>query len=169
MSLPRQSTADYLTGCTDPNERRFAPGRSLTDVPASPEALEAAFRSSPYASDMQLSLEKYKDSMDTEKQDQITFKEAVAAEKKRGVSKKSPYTVGFFGQVKALVKRNLQTRMQDKFTLVTSYTLTTVSDKSRLLPKLFDLTLAHRYSLSSLEAHTSINHSTLPEPSLVDL
>ncbi|KAI0804598.1 ABC-2 type transporter-domain-containing protein [Irpex lacteus] len=125
-SLPRQSTADYLTGCTDPNERRFAPGRSLADVPASPEALEAAFRSSPYASDMQLSLEKYKDSMDTEKQDQITFKEAVAAEKKRGVSKKSPYTVGFFGQVKSLVKRNLQTRMQDKFTLVTSYTLTTI-------------------------------------------
>ncbi|KAG5220333.1 pleiotropic drug resistance abc transporter [Salix suchowensis] len=38
--LPRQSTADYLTGCTDRNERQFAPGRSANDVPSSPEALE---------------------------------------------------------------------------------------------------------------------------------
>ena len=33
-SLPRQSTADYLTGCTDPNERQFAPGCSAADVPS---------------------------------------------------------------------------------------------------------------------------------------
>ena len=33
-SLPRQSTPDYLTGCTDPNERQFAPGRSELDVPS---------------------------------------------------------------------------------------------------------------------------------------
>ena len=42
-ALPRQSTADYLTGCTDPNERQFAPGRSYADVPSSPEALEHVF------------------------------------------------------------------------------------------------------------------------------
>ena len=29
-SLPRQSTADYLTGCTDPNERQFAPDYQKT-------------------------------------------------------------------------------------------------------------------------------------------
>ncbi len=136
-SLPRQSTADYLTGCTDPNERQFAPGRSPAEVPSSPEELEAAFRNSSYANEMQLSLEKYKIAMETERHDQLAFREAVAAEKKRGVSKKSPYTVGFFGQVKALVKRNFQMRMQDKFQLVTSFTLDTVSALSRGSEKLF--------------------------------
>jgi ATP-binding cassette, subfamily G (WHITE), member 2, SNQ2 len=126
-SLPRQSTADYLTGCTDPNERQFAPGRSEADVPTTPEALEAAFAKSAYANDMHISLDKYKIAMETEHQDQIAFREAVAADKKRGVSKKSPYTVGFMGQVKALVKRNFQMRMQDKFTLTTSYALDIVS------------------------------------------
>ncbi|KAI0690742.1 ABC-2 type transporter-domain-containing protein [Cytidiella melzeri] len=125
-SLPRQSTADYLTGCTDPNERLFAPGRSASDVPATPEALEKAFLKSSYANDMHLCLEEYKITMETENQDQIAFRDAVVADKKRGVSKKSPYTVGFFGQVKALVKRNFQMRMQDKFQLTTSYTLDTI-------------------------------------------
>ena len=73
------------------------------------------------------SLQKYKLAMETEKQDQIAFREAVAAEKKRGVSKKSPYTVGFWGQVVALTKRQFQMRMQDKFQLTTSYSLSIVS------------------------------------------
>lgn len=126
-ALPRQSTADYLTGCTDPNERQFAPGRSADDVPSSPEELEEAFQKSPQATETRDTLEKYNVFMETEKQDQIAFREAVAAEKKRGVSKKSPYTVGFWGQVKALTKRQFQMRMQDKFQLVTSYSLSVVS------------------------------------------
>jgi ATP-binding cassette subfamily G (WHITE) protein 2 (SNQ2) len=44
--LPRQTTADYLTGCTDPNERKLAEGRTVNDVPSTPEALEAAFKQS---------------------------------------------------------------------------------------------------------------------------
>lgn len=126
-ALPRQSTADYLTGCTDPNERQFAPGRSADDVPSSPEELEEAFQKSPQATETRDTLEKYNVFMETEKHDQIAFREAVAAEKKRGVSKKSPYTVGFWGQVKALTKRQFQMRMQDKFQLVTSYSLSVVS------------------------------------------
>lgn len=129
-SLPRQSTADYLTGCTDPNERQFAPGRSADDVPSSPEELEDAYLSSTYAAIVRESLNKYKLQMETEKQDQIAFREAVAADKKRGVSKKSPYTVGFFGQVKALTKRQFQMRMQDKFHLITSFSLSWVNQSS---------------------------------------
>lgn len=45
--LPRESTPDYLTGCTDPNERHFAPGRSQADVPSTPASLEKTFRQSP--------------------------------------------------------------------------------------------------------------------------
>ncbi|EMD42318.1 hypothetical protein CERSUDRAFT_79900 [Gelatoporia subvermispora B] len=124
--LPRQSTPDYLTGCTDPNERQFAPGRSELDVPCTPEDLEAAFLRSPYARDMQDSLQKYKLQMETDKADQEAFRAAVAADKKRGVSKKSPYTQGFLNQVRALVVRQFQMRLQDRFQLITSFTLSTV-------------------------------------------
>lgn len=124
--LPRQSTADYLTGCTDPNERQFAPGRSAHDVPCSPAALEAAFISSPYARSMEDDLDKYKLLMETEKRDQESFREAVLLDKRKGVSKKSPYTVGFLGQVKALTLRQFQMRLQDRFQLVTSFSLSIV-------------------------------------------
>jgi ATP-binding cassette, subfamily G (WHITE), member 2, SNQ2 len=126
-SLPRQSTPDYLTGCTDPNERQFAPGRSAADVPSTAEALEEAFLKSHHAHDVKESLEEYKLRMETEKADQEAFRAAVADDKKRGVSKKSPYTIGFFGQVKALTTRQFQMRMQDRFQLFTNYALAIVS------------------------------------------
>ncbi|KAH7930451.1 hypothetical protein BV22DRAFT_1028421 [Leucogyrophana mollusca] len=119
--LPRQSTADYLTGCTDPNERQFAPGRSAHDCPSSPEGLENAFLVSPTYSDVQDSLDKFKVRMQTEKEDQEAFRAAVLADKKRGVSKKSPYTLGFTGQVRALTIRQFKVRLQDKFQLYTSF------------------------------------------------
>lgn len=126
-ALPRQSTPDYLTGCTDPNERQFAPGRSTADVPASAEALEMAFRTSSHARELEVSREKSKTAMVSEKTDQEAFRAAVAADKKRGVSKKSPYTLGITGQVRALTIRQFQMRMQDKFQLYTSFGLSTVS------------------------------------------
>ena len=121
--LPRQSTADYLTGCTDPNERQFSPGRSAKDVPSTPEELESAFQRSVYAFDNRESLERYKVLMQTERSDQEAFRAAVSADKKRGVSKKSSYTLGFSGQVRAIALRQFQMRLQDKFQLYTSYTL----------------------------------------------
>ncbi|KIJ66534.1 hypothetical protein HYDPIDRAFT_86385 [Hydnomerulius pinastri MD-312] len=119
--LPRQSTADYLTGCTDPNERQFADGRSELDSPSSPEGLENAFYTSPTYDSVQGSLEKFKLLMETEKADQEAFRAAVLADKKKGVSKKSPYTLGFTGQVKALTIRQFRVRLQDRFQLVTSF------------------------------------------------
>ena len=133
--LPRQSTADYLTGCTDPNERQFAVGRSANDVPTSPEELEEVFSKSPLAAAMQDDLEKYKLAMQTEKEDQEAFRAAVLADKKRGVSKKSPYTVGFIAQVKALAIRQFQMRLQDRFSLITSYALSMVGFNPSLRPR----------------------------------
>lgn len=46
QDLPRQTTADYLTGCTDLNERRFAEGKDAKSVPSSPEGMEKAYRES---------------------------------------------------------------------------------------------------------------------------
>ncbi|KAF8627974.1 hypothetical protein AX14_011284, partial [Amanita brunnescens Koide BX004] len=70
-------------------------------------------------------MQKYKLSMETEKTDQQAFREAVVADKKRGVSKSSSYTVGFAGQVIALTKRQFQTRLQDRFHLYTAYMIST--------------------------------------------
>jgi ATP-binding cassette subfamily G (WHITE) protein 2 (SNQ2) len=125
-NLPRQSTADYLTGCTDANERQFAPGRSVSNVPSTPEALEEAYLKSRFAIDMQDELAKFKVKTETEKMDQEAFRKAVLDDKKRGVSKKSPYTLGYTGQIWSLTKRQFQQRLQDRFQLVTSFTLSTV-------------------------------------------
>lgn len=141
-SFPRQSTADYLTGCTDVNERQFASGRSAADVPSTPKALELAFRQSKYAQDNAVALEKYKLAMATDKADQEAFRAAVTADKKKGVSKKSPYTLGFTGQVRALVVRQFQQRLQDKFQLYTSFTLSTVSQSVLRCPYKFIYTRA---------------------------
>jgi ATP-binding cassette, subfamily G (WHITE), member 2, SNQ2 len=124
--LPRQSTADYLTGCTDENERQFASGRSARDTPCTPEALENAYISSTFARDNDNNRTKYKLLMETERADQEAFRAAVAADKKKGVSAKSPYTLGFTGQVRALVVRQFQMRVQDRFQLYTSFTLSIV-------------------------------------------
>ena len=69
------------------------------------------------------SLQKYKLRQETENDDQKAFRAAVAADKKKGVSKKSPYTLGFIGQTRALTVRQFQMRIQDRFQLVTSYSL----------------------------------------------
>jgi ABC-type multidrug transport system ATPase subunit len=69
-ALPRQSTADYLTGCTDPNERQFMSGRSHLDVPSTPEALETVFRTSRFHRDSTRDLQDVKARMQVEKADQ---------------------------------------------------------------------------------------------------
>ncbi|KAN0100123.1 ABC-2 type transporter domain containing protein [Tylopilus felleus] len=125
-SLPRQGTPDYLTGCTDPNERQFTDGRSELDTPSTPDALESAFYSSPTCSGLQRSLGEFKRRMESEEKDQEAFRAAVLADKKRGVSWKSPYTLGFIGQVKALTLRQFRVRLQNKFQLTTSFTMDTI-------------------------------------------
>ncbi|SRR6266404_1220757 len=127
-SLPRQSTADYLTGCTDPNERQFASGRSEVDVPSTPGALEAAFYSSDIFDDLVDQLDKYKLRTKSEKNDQEAFRAAVDEDKKKGVSRKSPYTLGLKDQVVALTSRNFQRRLQDRFQIFTSFGFMTVGE-----------------------------------------
>ena len=123
QSLPRQPTADYLTGCTDPNERQLFSGLTVADVPSTPEALERAFLESELAVELLNELEEYKSSV---KDDQESFRRSVLLDKKSGVSKKSPYTLGYVGQVMALARRQFQMRLQDRFQLVTSFSLSVV-------------------------------------------
>lgn len=122
-SIPRLPTVDYLTACTDPNERNFRSGRSVADVPSSPEALEQAFWESELGFDLRRELEDYKAST---KDNQGVFKRTVLLEKNSGASKKGPYTLGYVGQVLALARRQFQMRLQDRFQLVTSLSLSMV-------------------------------------------
>ena len=165
-SLPRQSTPDYLTGCTDPNERQFAPGLSHREVPSSPEALESAFLSSPYGSEARDTLEKYKIQSTTEKTDQEAFRAAVIDDKKKGVSKKSPYTLGLSGQILALARREFQKKTQDRFQLYTSFSISTVC--SNPSPFFVIFTSFPRLWLLLSEARTMVNHLLLLVLSLAE-
>lgn len=71
--------------------------------------------------------EYYEKHMETEERDREAFRLAVLQDKKKGVSKKSPYTLGFMSQVWALTTRQFQLRLQDRFQLYTSFTMSIVS------------------------------------------
>jgi ATP-binding cassette subfamily G (WHITE) protein 2 (SNQ2) len=160
-SVPRQPTADYLTGCTDPNERQLAPGRSTADVPSTSEALEQAFLESELAVDLRYELEEYKMTM---KDAQEPFRKAVLLDKKSGVSENSPYTLGYTGQVMALARRQFQMRLQDRFQLVTSFALSIVR---RLFKGLNTSDQTSRSFPSLSELHSVINHQRRMARSLV--
>lgn len=119
-------TDDFPLTQADKNERQFAEGRTTFNVPSTPHDLEAAFRESKHGRSLQDKLQSYKAAQDSDRIDQEAFRAAVAADKKRGVSKKSPYTLGFTGQVMALTRRAFQLRIQDRFQLFTSYSLSWV-------------------------------------------
>ena len=65
----------------------------------------------------------YKKEQEEEEKGQEVFRAAVLADKRGGATKKNPYTLGFAGQVKALTIRQFQTRLQDRFQIVSNYLL----------------------------------------------
>lgn len=113
---PRQTTPDYVTGCTDEWEREYAPGRSSENAPHSPESLQAAFQSSQIAKDVDVEMKQYKDALKEEDEQFEDFKVAVKETKRTG-AKSSAYSVGFHQQVWALMKRQFLLKMQDKLAL----------------------------------------------------
>ncbi|GAA5969283.1 hypothetical protein JCM8115_006749 [Rhodotorula mucilaginosa] len=124
--LPRQTTADYLTGCTDPNERKFAEGRTTNDVPAGAVALEAAYKQSePYAR-MMAERDEFKAHIEQDTAALNEFRQAVAEEKRRGAGKKSPYTASFASQVWALMVRQFQLKAQDRTDMIVSWTTSVI-------------------------------------------
>ncbi|KZO94469.1 ABC-transporter [Calocera viscosa TUFC12733] len=116
--FPRQTTADYLTGCTDPNEREYQ--EDAKSAPHSSAELEEAFRRSKYWANMERDKRDYDEFVKHNGGVTEEFREAVV-QNKRGASKKSPYTRSFLGQVKALTARQFKLQLQDRFGLMTSY------------------------------------------------
>ncbi|CAK9786637.1 ATP-binding cassette transporter [Cutaneotrichosporon oleaginosum] len=121
LDLPRQTSADYLSGCTDPNERRYQEGRDETNVPSTPEAMEEAYRKADIYARMVAEKDEYKAQMQAEEKDREEFRIAVREQKHRGVGKTSPFTVSFYAQVMAIVQRQIILKFQNKFDIYTSY------------------------------------------------
>lgn len=117
--MPRQTTADYLSGCTDPNERQFADGKDESSIPSSPETFAHAYKESEIYRRIVIEREAYNQAMVEDDRAQREFREAVAEDKRRGVRKSSPYTISFFSQVVALAKRQFQLKKQDTFSIYT--------------------------------------------------
>ncbi|KFH46369.1 ABC transporter G family member-like protein [Hapsidospora chrysogenum ATCC 11550] len=117
---PRQTTPDYVTGCTDEFERQYAPGRSEANAPYSPETLSEAFKKSEYQKLLDSEMAEYKASLEQQKGAHEDFEIAIE-ESKRGSSKRSVYQVGFHLQVWALMKRQFTLKIQDRFNLSLSW------------------------------------------------
>lgn len=118
---PRQTTPDYVTGCTDEFERQYAEGRSPENAPHSPETLEAAFKESQFARQLAQEMREYKDNLAAEAKRREDFQVAVREQKRGGAGKKSVYTVGFHLQIWALMKRQFVLKMQDRLSLILSW------------------------------------------------
>ncbi|KAF3009542.1 hypothetical protein E8E13_005123 [Curvularia kusanoi] len=120
LEKPRQTTPDYLTGCTDEFEREFQPGRDATNTPSTPDQLAEAFNKSETAARLATEMTEYQAAMEEEKHIYDDFQTAVS-EGKRHASKKSVYSIPFHLQVWALAKRQFLLKWQDKFSLVVSW------------------------------------------------
>lgn len=117
---PRQTTPDYVTGCTDEFERQYAPGRSAADAPNNPESLQSAFKNSPYQKLIEEEISNYKGDLGQEKHKHDDFQVAVK-ESKRASSKRSAYQIGFHLQVWALMRRQFTLKLQDRFNLTLAW------------------------------------------------
>lgn len=117
---PRQTSPDFLTGCTDEFEREYAEGRSPENAPHSPETMAKAFNESKFSKSLGQEMETYRAALENERQSHEDFRIAVH-ESKRHASKKSVYSVPFYLQMWALMKRQFLIKWQDKFQLTVSW------------------------------------------------
>ncbi|KAH9884061.1 ABC-2 type transporter-domain-containing protein [Xylariomycetidae sp. FL2044] len=120
LPRPRQTTPDYVTGCTDEFERRYSDGYSPANAPHSPETLSEAFEKSPFAERVKTEMADYKGRLAQETDKHEDFQVAVR-ESKRSGAKTSVYSVGFHLQVWALMKRQFALKLQDKLGLSLSW------------------------------------------------
>ncbi|KAL8974442.1 MAG: hypothetical protein Q9197_001320 [Variospora fuerteventurae] len=118
---PRQTTPDYLTGCTDPFEREYKEGRSEADAPSTPDALFKAFNESALGVQLNDEMAAYRKTLATEREIFNQFEAANQDAKQKHTSKSSVYSVPFWTQVWALLQRQFLIKWQDKFSLLVSW------------------------------------------------
>lgn len=123
---PRQTTPDYLTGCTDPFEREYKPGITEANVPSDPDSLARAFENSVHACKLSDEINSYRKEIENETQVFADFETAHRDAKRKHTSKGSVYGTPFYRQVWALMKRQFLLKWQNKFQLVVSWVTSTI-------------------------------------------
>jgi len=118
---PRQTSPDFLTGCTDEFEREYKDGRSSENAPHSPETLAKAFNESKYAKLLDDEMAQYRKILAEDKQRHEDFQVAVQDSKRKGASSKSVYSIPYYLQIWTLMQRQYLIKWQDKFSLVVSW------------------------------------------------
>ncbi|KAG9768781.1 ABC multidrug transporter I [Exophiala dermatitidis] len=121
LEKPRQTTPDYLTGCTDEFEREYKPGRGPENAPSTPDSFVEAFNNSVYSQKLAEEMNAYRETIREEKQIYDDFVAAHQQAKRKHTPKNSVYSVPFYLQVWALMKRQYLIKWQDKFSLVVSW------------------------------------------------
>jgi len=116
---PRKSTPDFLTGVTNPQERKIRPGWE-SKVPLDPIALEAAWKSSMAKKDADYALNEAIAQIEHD-QPSKDFIQEVKEMKSKGARKKSIYNVSIASQSLGLVKRQAQLIWGNKFGLISRY------------------------------------------------
>ncbi|KAI2955912.1 hypothetical protein CBS147323_9436 [Aspergillus niger] len=115
MRDPGSNRSDFLTGVTVPTERVISPGYE-DKFPHTADEIRTAYEQSHIKLKMLEEAQSYPTSI--EAADNTTlFKEMVAREKHRGVSKRCSVTTGFVTQLTAAIIRQYQLMWGDKTTL----------------------------------------------------
>lgn len=118
---PRQTTPDYLTGCTDPFEREYKPEMSESNAPSSPDSLVRAFEESKYSSELSEEMRLYRSGLENEKEIYVDFETAHHDAKRKHTPKSSVYGTPYYRQIWALIQRQFLIKWQDKFSLIVSW------------------------------------------------
>ena len=117
---PRQTTPDYLTGCTDPFEREYKLGME-GHAPNDSESLAKAFTDSMLAKQLSDDMIAYRKELETEQEVYRDFEIANYEAKRKHTSKSSVYGAPFHIQIWSLMQRQFLIKWQDKFSLVVSW------------------------------------------------
>ncbi|CAH0028476.1 unnamed protein product [Clonostachys rhizophaga] len=95
---PRQTTPDFLTSITSPQERIVRPGWEGKS-PRTPDEFAAAWKNSQEYRELQKDIENYKSAHPVDGPDATTFRAKREAQQARGQRPKSPYTMSYVQQV----------------------------------------------------------------------
>ncbi|PGH12949.1 hypothetical protein AJ79_03922 [Helicocarpus griseus UAMH5409] len=118
---PRQTTPDYLTGCTDPFEREYQEGRNEDNAPSTPQSFVEAFEQSKFNTQLKEEMSEYRAKLEDEKHVYSDFEIANREAKRKFTPKSSVYSIPFYLQVWALMRRQFLIKWQDKFALLVSW------------------------------------------------
>ncbi|KAI1071723.1 hypothetical protein LB507_004946 [Fusarium sp. FIESC RH6] len=107
----RQTTPDFLTSMTSPQERRVKPGFEHT-APRTPSDFAERWQASAHRKALVLELETYEQNHPRAER-LVEYKESRRAEQFKGQRSKSPYTISYLAQVKLTLWRGWRRLLAD--------------------------------------------------------